>query len=83
VTVQLLCLQIRQFALGIVLVLCFSIGLALTMLASGTVAAWGMAQATRRWSGFSAWAEKLPYASSAIIILVGLYVGWSGWTHLP
>jgi nickel/cobalt exporter len=39
VTVQLFCLQLQKFWLGIILVLCFSIDLALTLLASGVVAA--------------------------------------------
>ncbi|MBI1774135.1 MAG: sulfite exporter TauE/SafE family protein [Proteobacteria bacterium] len=82
VTVLLLCLQLQRFWLGIVLVLFFSVGLALTLLASGTVAAWGMREASKRWSGFDALAMKLPYASSALIILVGIYIGWSGWVQL-
>jgi nickel/cobalt exporter len=82
VTVLLLCLQLQRFWLGIVLVLFFSIGLALTLLASGTVAAWGMRAASKRWSGFDAFADRLPYASSALVILVGLYIGWSGWVNL-
>ncbi|MBI3710534.1 MAG: nickel/cobalt efflux transporter RcnA [Proteobacteria bacterium] len=82
VTVLLLCLQLKQFWLGIVLVLCFSIGLALTLLASGVVAAWSVRHAIRRWSGFDSVARKLPYLSSALIVCAGLYVGWQGWSHL-
>jgi nickel/cobalt exporter len=82
VTVLLLCLQLQRFWLGMVLVLCFSIGLALTLVASGTVAALGMHHASRRWPGFDAFARRLPYASSAIVIAMGLYVGVEGWKHL-
>ncbi|MGO4125253.1 nickel/cobalt efflux transporter [Inquilinus sp. YAF38] len=82
VTVLLLCLQLQKFWLGIVLVLCFSVGLALTLLASGTVAAWGVRHATNRWPGFEVVMTKLPYMASAIIILVGLYVGYSGLAQL-
>jgi nickel/cobalt exporter len=82
VTVLLLCLQLQKFWLGIVLVLCFSIGLALTLLASGTVAAWGVRHATKRWPGFEGVMGKLPYLASAIIILVGLYIGYSGLVQL-
>lgn len=82
VTVLLLCLQLKEFWLGIVLVLSFSIGLALTLLASGALAAWGIRHASRRWPGFDAITRKLPYLSSAIIILIGLYVGYQGWAEL-
>lgn len=82
ITVLLLCLQLQRFGLGMVLVLCFSIGLALTLVASGAVAALGMHHASRRWSGFDAFARRLPYASSAIVIAMGLYVGFEGWRHL-
>jgi len=82
VTVLLLCLQLQKFWLGIILVLCFSIGLALTLLASGVVAAWGVRHVSRRWSGFDTLARRLPYFASTIIICVGLYVGYQGWASL-
>ena len=78
ITVLLLCLQLKRFSLGASLVLCFSIGLAITMVTAGVVAAIGMRQASRRWSGFNTFARRAPYASSALIILVGLYVGYHG-----
>lgn len=78
ITVLLLCLQLKRFTLGASLVLCFSIGLAITMVAAGTVAALGVRHASSRWSGFSTFARRAPYASSALIILVGLYVGYQG-----
>ena len=78
ITVLLLCLQLKQFTLGAALVLCFSIGLALTMVASGVAAAWSVRHVSKRWSGFGEFARKAPYFSSALIILVGLYVGWHG-----
>ena len=82
VTVLLVCLQIQDFALGIVLVLGFSIGLALTLLAAGGVAAWGVRHVTRRWTGVEAWARRLPYLSSLAVVAIGLYVGWSGWAGI-
>lgn len=74
VTVLLLCLQLQRFWLGIVLVLCFSVGLALTLMASGIVAAWGTSHVTRRWKGFSDFARRAPYFAGILIICVGLYV---------
>ncbi|GER21401.1 nickel transporter [Variovorax paradoxus] len=78
ITVLLLCLQLKRFTLGASLVLCFSIGLAITMVAAGVVAALGMKHASKRFSNFGAFARRAPYVSSALIILVGLYVGYHG-----
>ncbi|MBS0367429.1 MAG: nickel/cobalt efflux transporter RcnA [Proteobacteria bacterium] len=79
ITVLLLCLQLKQFVLGATLVLCFSIGLALTMVTTGTIAALGVRHAARRFSGFGTFARRAPYFSGAMILLVGLYVGYQGW----
>jgi nickel/cobalt transporter (NicO) family protein len=78
ITVLLLCLQIKKIALGATLVLCFSIGLALTMVASGALAALSVKHVARRWGGFGDFARKAPYFSGALIVLVGLYVGYQG-----
>jgi nickel/cobalt transporter (NicO) family protein len=78
ITVLLLCLQLRKVALGAALVLCFSIGLAITMVVSGAVAALGVRHAARHFSGFGELARKAPYVSGTLILLVGLYVGFLG-----
>ncbi|MGO9801834.1 MAG: nickel/cobalt efflux transporter [Steroidobacteraceae bacterium] len=78
ITVLLLCLQLQKLALGATLVLCFSIGLALTMVAAGAVAALGVRHAARRVSGFGELAARAPYFSGAVIVLVGLYIGYQG-----
>jgi nickel/cobalt exporter len=95
ITVLLLCLQLKEVTLGAALVVCFSIGLALTLVAAGAVAALGMRHAERRWSdAFGKLVRRAPYLSSAVIILVGIYVGvhalqglgltlaWIGGPHL-
>lgn len=82
ITVLLLCLQLKQFTLGAALVLCFSVGLALTMVASGAMAALSVKHVSKRWSGFGEFARKAPYFSGALILLVGLYVGFEGARHL-
>lgn len=38
--------------------------------------------ATRRWTWLATAARPAPYASGALIILVGVYVGVQGWLHL-
>lgn len=78
VTVLLLCLQLKKITLGATLILCFSIGLALTMVAAGTVAALGVQHARRRFAGFGALTRNAPYLSGAVILLVGLYLGYRG-----
>lgn len=82
ITVLLLCLQLGEMALGAALVLCFSIGLALTMIAVGVAAAVGMRHATARWSGFEEIAAKAPYLSGALVSLVGVYTLYSGFAAL-
>jgi nickel/cobalt exporter len=82
ITVLLLCIQLKQISLGVLLVLCFSIGLALTMVTAGVVAALSVKHVASRWSGFSTFARRAPYASGALIILVGLYMGFEGWQGL-
>jgi ABC-type nickel/cobalt efflux system permease component RcnA len=82
ITVLLLCLQLGEMALGAALVLCFSIGLALTMIAVGVAAAVGVRHATARWSGFEEIAGKAPYLSGALVSLVGAYTIYSGFAAL-
>lgn len=82
ITVLLLCLQLKRFALGAGLVLCFSIGLAATMVASGTLAALSVRHVSRRWRGFGEFARTAPYFSGALIVLVGLYVLYQGLSHI-
>jgi nickel/cobalt exporter len=78
ITVLLLCLQLKKIALGATLVLCFSIGLALTMVAAGVLAALSVKHVSKRWSGFGEFARKAPYFSGALMLLVGFYVGYQG-----
>lgn len=86
ITVLLLCLQLKAFTLGVVLVLCFSIGLALTMVTAGVAAALSVKHIRTRWSGFDVFARRAPYVSGVLIIAVGLFIGAQGFialqTHL-
>lgn len=79
ITVLLLCIQVKAFSLGALLVLCFSIGLALTLVTVGVGAALSLKHATKRWSGLNTFAHRAPYFSSALIAAVGLYMGLHGW----
>jgi nickel/cobalt transporter (NicO) family protein len=78
ITVLLLCIQLKQFSLGFTLVVCFGIGLAITMVSAGVLAALSLRHIERRWTGFSQFARQAPYASAVLIVLVGIYTGWLG-----
>lgn len=82
ITVLLLCLQVKQFSLGAVLVVCFSIGLALTLVTVGVGAALSVRHVTRRWKGFAEIARRAPYFSSALIAIVGVYMMFHGYSGL-
>jgi nickel/cobalt exporter len=82
ITVLLLCLQLKQVALGAALVLSFSVGLALTMVASGVLAAWSVGQAKTRWSGFGDWAAKAPYISTVLMLVLAAWMAGEGWHGL-
>ncbi len=83
ITVLLLCLQLKAFALGAALVLAFSIGLAVTMVASGVLAALSVKHVSKRFSGFGDLVRRAPYVSGAMILVLGVYLGVNGWLHLP
>lgn len=82
ITVLLICLQLKEIPLGAVMVLCFSIGLAITLVTVGAIAAIGSRQATKRFPWLSVAAARAPYFSGVLIVLVGLYVGYSGYVGL-
>ncbi|HGK4672663.1 TPA: nickel/cobalt efflux protein RcnA [Kluyvera georgiana] len=74
ITILLICLQLKHVALGATLVLSFSVGLALTLVASGAIAAIGLKHVSTRWRGFGELSRRAPWFSGALIILVGLYM---------
>lgn len=82
ITVLLICIQLNAFTLGATMVLCFSLGLALTLVTVGVGAAISVQQAAKRWSGFTTLARRAPYFSSVLIGLVGLYMGFHGYTGI-
>lgn len=82
VTVLLICIQLKQLALGATMVVCFSIGLALTLVTVGVAAAVSVRQAAKRWGGLNTLARRAPYFSSVLIGLVGIYMGIQGYIGL-
>lgn len=77
-TVLLVCLQLKKISLGFTLVLSFSIGLAITMVSAGALAAWGVQHASKRMKGFGGFARKAPYLSAALLILMGAFFIFQG-----
>ena len=82
ITVLLLCLGIGQFWLGVGMVASFSIGLAVTLVAVGMAAVFGLRYASKRFTGAHRFLASAPYVSGALILLVGGYMAYSGWSHL-
>lgn len=76
--VLLICLQLGAFTLGVAMVAAFSLGLAVTLVGVGLVAAWGTRVASARWSGFERAAAWLPYASAGLVLIMGVAVTLSG-----
>ncbi len=82
ITVLLICLQLKKFSLGATLVLGFSVGLALTLVASGAIAALSLKHATRRWPWLNDLSRKAPWFSGLLIIVVGIYMMLHGLSGL-
>lgn len=76
--VLLVCLQLKQFTLGFALVVAFSVGLAITLVTVGSVAALSVRHASKRFKGFGEFARKMPYVSSAVMLLIGLLLAGQG-----
>jgi len=75
VTILLICLNLKQFSLGAVMVASFSLGLALSMVSVGVAAAWGAARFSRHGSQLGDWARRAPYLSGGLMVLVGGFMG--------
>lgn len=81
-TVLLVCLQLKRAALGFVMVGAFSFGLALTMVATGAIAAWSVQHAQQRFRGFGELMRRAPYVSCVLLVLLASYMAWQGWRGL-
>lgn len=76
--VLLACLHQEAYALGIVMVAAFSIGLALMLVAIGVAAAWGASVVRSRITALERYAEWAPYLSAGIVLVIGLVVTAQG-----
>jgi nickel/cobalt transporter (NicO) family protein len=81
-TALLVCMRLKQVTLGFALVLSFSVGLALMLVAIGAVAALGVHHAGKRLPAMPRLAVALPYVSGALILCLGVFMLLSGWSSL-
>ncbi|SCK18613.1 nickel/cobalt efflux transporter [Vogesella sp. LIG4] len=82
VTILMICLHLKRFTLGVAMVASFSIGLAISLVSVGVIAAWGARQVHKRFGGLGEVARKMPYLSSVLMMVVGLVMGLQGLTHI-
>jgi nickel/cobalt exporter len=73
----MICLHLKRFTLGAVMVASFSLGLAISLVSVGVIAAWGAHQVGKRFGNgkFSDLARKMPYFSSGLMALVAVLMG--------
>lgn len=81
-TVLLVCLQLKAIILGFTLVLCFSTGLAATMVATGTAAALSVRYTSEKFAGFGEFARKAPCLSAVLLTALGSFMFIQGLRHL-
>jgi nickel/cobalt exporter len=77
IAVLLVALKLKAFVLGAAMVGSFSLGLAITLVAIGLAAAWGVRKAGN-WQGPGGWTRVLPILSVAIMMAMGLAVAIHG-----
>lgn len=78
--VLLACFHQKAYALGVLMVGAFSIGLALTLIAVGVLASWG-AKALAQF-GLDQFARWAPYASAAMVLVLGVVITAQGLAEL-
>ena len=81
-SVLLICLQLKRVALGFTMVASFSLGLALTMVATGVIAAWSVQHAQKRFKGFGEAMRRAPYVSCILLVVIAICMGIHGWRGL-
>lgn len=78
IAVLLICVQLKEFALGVAMVAAFSVGLALTLIAIGLAVVWGSGKLAKSFPGFDRYAQPLPYLSAALVMAIGAIMTFAG-----
>jgi|SoiMethySBSTD1v2_1073268.scaffolds.fasta_scaffold698368_1 nickel/cobalt transporter (NicO) family protein len=76
--VLLICIQLKAFALGVAMVAAFSLGVGLTLIAVGLAIVWGAGKVSKAWPGFDRAAQRLPYLSAGLVLIVGFIMTAAG-----
>jgi nickel/cobalt exporter len=84
VTILMICLHLKRFTLGAAMVASFSLGLAISLVSVGVIAAWGAQHVGKRLGNgrFGDLARKMPYFSSGLMALVGALMGVQAWVQI-
>ncbi len=77
-SVLLVCLQLKRYTLGFATVLAFSVGLAITLVSAGAVAAISVRQVGLRFKGFDRILGGLPYLSVGVMTAIGIFIAVTG-----
>lgn len=77
VTILMICLHLKRFSLGAVMVASFSLGLAISLVSVGVIAAWGAQKVGKRFDKgrLGDLARQMPYFSSGLMALVATLMG--------
>jgi nickel/cobalt exporter len=78
IAVLLVCVQFKAFALGVAMVAAFSIGVGATLVAIGLAVVWSSGKLAKAWPGFDRAAQRLPYLSAGLVLIVGLIMTAAG-----
>jgi len=78
IAVLLICIQLKAFTLGVAMVAAFSLGVGLTLIAVGLAVVWGAGRLSKAWPGFDRAAQRLPYLSAGLVLIVGFIMTAAG-----
>jgi nickel/cobalt exporter len=78
IAVLLICIQLKAFTLGVAMVAAFSLGIGLTLIAVGLTVVWGAGRLSKAWPGFDRAAQRLPYLSAGLVLILGFIMTAAG-----
>ena len=78
IAVLLVCVQLKAFALGVAMVLAFSVGVGATLVLIGLAVVWSAGRLSKTWPGFDRAAQRIPFLSAGIVFLIGLVLTVTG-----
>ena len=78
IAVLLICVQLKAFTLGVGMVAAFSVGIGATLVAIGLAVVWSHGKLSRKWPGFDRLAQRIPYLSAGLVLVVGAIMTVAG-----